>query len=523
MKTASSLVTVLVSLAGGSQMLFGQLDPDSPWPMFRHDLMHTGRSEYAGPANPVLSWSYNTVSSAYASAVLGSDGTVYIGPSGNYFFAMRSSGGLSWSYVTGSHISHSSAAMGNGGALFFGSDNNVLYAINYRGALRWSYTAGDDMDSSPAIGSAGDVYACSTNCTIYSLNSGGTFQWSYTGGDEQEYAAPAMGRSGRLYVGIRWVLYAMEPDSALAWSYHVSTRYTGPAVSDDESVYITAGDNNIYAIASTGVLEWSYRTAEASPHSSPALGSDGAVYAGSQDNRLYAFDRWGVLRWSYQTRGAVHSSPTLGSDGVVYVGSDDNALRVLDTHGSFMWSYNTGHGFYSSPVLSSDGSLYLTPFYWRIYCLKQAPTPTPSPTLTPTPTITPTPPAVAGIVLNASSFSRGEFITGTFMLYQSVKRPFQAYSVVMLPDGSMRDVRTLDTTLRPLVALMPALLAPFDYKVLAATIPAGAPEGTYYLIVALFDAYTPVQWRSQAFLDVSAGFTIRGAASEARTVSGSEP
>jgi len=36
--------------------------PDSPWPMFRHDARHTGRSPYIGPAWPRLRWRYPTSS-----------------------------------------------------------------------------------------------------------------------------------------------------------------------------------------------------------------------------------------------------------------------------------------------------------------------------------------------------------------------------------------------------------------------------------------------------------------------------
>jgi len=34
--------------------LFAQL-ANSPWPMFHHDVGHTGLSEYAGPSIPALS------------------------------------------------------------------------------------------------------------------------------------------------------------------------------------------------------------------------------------------------------------------------------------------------------------------------------------------------------------------------------------------------------------------------------------------------------------------------------------
>jgi hypothetical protein len=95
------------------------------------------------------------------------------------------------------------------------------------------------------------------------------------------------------------------------------------------------------------------------------------------------------------------------------------------------------------------------------------------------------------------------------MLYQPVKRPFQAYVVVVLPDGSMRDARTLGTRLTPVASFMPALGAPFSYRVLDVSIPLDAPRGMYELVTGFFEPWQPVHSRAEAFLDVSARFEIR--------------
>jgi len=154
------------------------------------------------------------------------------------------------------------------------------------------------------------------------------------------------------------------------------------------------------------------------------------------------------------------------------------------------------------------------------------PTPTPTVTATPVPTRTPTAPPTetpapptpaptetpvpfAENVLDGTAFGLGDGVRGTFLLHQAVNRPFQAYVVVVLPDGSMRDARTLDTVLRPVTSFMPALGAPFSYPVLDTAVPPGAPPGAYALVTAFFDPWQPVRSRAEAFLDVSAPFTVR--------------
>ncbi len=126
--------------------------------------------------------------------------------------------------------------------------------------------------------------------------------------------------------------------------------------------------------------------------------------------------------------------------------------------------------------------------------------PTPSPTVTSV--------DAAEIVLNGSSFSLGDRFAATFQLNESITRPFTAFAVLVLPNNSMLNARTLDTPLRPVAANVPSLSAPFQFPLLSTTIPPGAPTGTYELVVAFFDPTEPITGRGDAFLDVSENFTI---------------
>ena len=172
---------------------------DTPWPMFHHDVRHTGRSEYAGPSNPEFAWSYETGSSVYSSPALGSDGRVYVGSYDNMLYAVASDGALSWSYVTGRWV-ESSPALGSDGRVYVGSCDTRLYAIAPNGALSWSYAAGGFVDSSPALGTDGQVYVGSDDARLYAIASDGALEWSYLTGDIV-LSSPALGSDGRVYVG----------------------------------------------------------------------------------------------------------------------------------------------------------------------------------------------------------------------------------------------------------------------------------------------------------------------------------
>ncbi|GAG29055.1 unnamed protein product, partial [marine sediment metagenome] len=62
---------------------------DSPWPMFRHDLRHTGQSLHTGPSNPDLKWTYNTNDDVHSSPTIGADGTIYVGSMDAEFYAIN--------------------------------------------------------------------------------------------------------------------------------------------------------------------------------------------------------------------------------------------------------------------------------------------------------------------------------------------------------------------------------------------------------------------------------------------------
>jgi hypothetical protein len=94
------------------------------------------------------------------------------------------------------------------------------------------------------------------------------------------------------------------------------------------------------------------------------------------------------------------------------------------------------------------------------------------------------------------------------VLSESIERPFTAYAVIILPNGSMLNARTLDTPLRPVVTNIPSLSAPFQFPLLSTTIPPGAPKGIYEIVAAFFDPTKPITGRGDAFLDVSATFAI---------------
>jgi len=100
-------------------------------------------------------------------------------------------------------------------------------------------------------------------------------------------------------------------------------------------------------------------------------------------------------------------------------------------------------------------------------------------------------------------------VGSTFVLNQSIEKPFTVYAVVFMPNGSMLNALTLTPKVKPVASNVSHLDAPFSYELWCRDdIPGGAPLGLYEVVVAFFDPWKPITGRQDAFLDVSAKFKI---------------
>jgi hypothetical protein len=218
---------------------------ESPWPMFRHDSQHTGRSPYPGAQEARLKWRLS-IGGSTSSPAIGADGTIYVGGYNPYLCAINPNGTLKWEYWTEGAV-ESSPAIGLDGTIYVGSFDHHLYAINPNGMLKWKYETKDCVRSSPAIGADGTIYV---------------------GSDD-------------------FHLYAINPDGALKWRYETRTPIrSSPAIGADGTVYIGSEYGHFYAISLNGILKWEY--AGFMYRSSPAIGIGSTVCVGSFDIYFYA-------------------------------------------------------------------------------------------------------------------------------------------------------------------------------------------------------------------------------------------
>jgi len=338
---------------------------NSPWPMFRHDLKHTGRSSYTGSSKNYLQWVY-PVGSSTSTPAIGTDSTIYVGSYDSNLYAINPNGTLKWKYQTGDTI-ESSPAVGTDGVIYVGSNDNKVYAINPGGTLKWSYSTGGDVVSSPAVGTNSTVYVGSYDGNLYAINKDGTLKKDPPPSLRQQiYSSPAVSSAEIIYVGSRNNrLYSFSANLSERWYRQVFNQVdSSPAIGSNGTVYV--GADKLYAFTDTSY--WGYLTTNELPvTSSPAISSNDNIYFGAESG-FYALYSNGNVRRIVNTIGAIgKSSPAIDASGNVYICSN-SGLYALDTNYDVKWTYPIKDE-NASPIIGADGTIYVHSSDGKLYAV----------------------------------------------------------------------------------------------------------------------------------------------------------
>jgi len=352
-------------LCSSSPALYAQL-ANTPWPMFMHDVQHTGQSPLSGPQKNTLYWQYKTSSEIVAPPVLGTDGTIYVGDTNGKFHAINQDGTKKWTYATGEEIS-AAGAIDTNGVIYVGSDDGYLYAFKNDGSLKWKYKTLGSIISSPVINAQdGAIYFGSEDKNLYALDTTGQLKWK-AGLDEEIWSSPALDANNILYVGtLGGTLYAVNTtDGTQKWTSGIDDFMEGSPAIDEKNgtIIIGFGNGEIRVLnKNDGSLKWKYTTEDV-VSSTPAIDTAtdaNAVYVGSEDGNLYSLNRTtGLLNWKYTTGDVITSSPAIDKNGNIYFGSADKKIYSVNKNGALQWTYTTQDEVNSSPAIGSSGLLYI--------------------------------------------------------------------------------------------------------------------------------------------------------------------
>jgi outer membrane protein assembly factor BamB len=166
---------------------------------------------------------------------------------------------------------------------------------------------------------------------------------------------------GFIPAGGRWntlentLSVSSAPRLVKRWTFTTGDRIDSSPVVANGVVYVSSGDNNLYALnARTGAKLWSFATGGIT--SSPAV-ANGVVYVGSYDSNVYALDAsTGTLLWTSSTWSLVETVAV--ANGVVYAGSGYNLFALNASNGGLVWIFRGGDWVLVPPTIA-NGMVYV--------------------------------------------------------------------------------------------------------------------------------------------------------------------
>jgi outer membrane protein assembly factor BamB len=342
---------------------------NSSWPMYCHDVRHTGQSPYSTiNTTGVEKWQTKFGNYVEGCPTIDTNGIIYVGTNG--LSAVYPNGTIKWSIPYLDIVS--APAINEDGTIYVGTIYampNYLYAFYPNGTVKWKYVTGDSVFSSPVIGDDGTIYfgqASGDTGYINALYPNGTLRWSYhTGG--VVYSSPVIGSDGTIYCGSHdQGLYALYPNNGtVKWRFGTGGWVrTAPCIADDGTIYCVSLSNYLFAINPNGTMKW--RT-DVGAGTSPTIGQDGTIYAGW--NRLYAVNPTnGSIKWVFNpgSNSCIEGgTPCHSSDGTIYFGTRIQEIAggeiiAVNPNGTERWRKLIANDeVQSAPAIDKNGTVYI--------------------------------------------------------------------------------------------------------------------------------------------------------------------
>jgi len=142
------------------------------------------------------------------------------------------------------------------------------------------------------------------------------------------------------------------------WELTLCNRSEGGlALSDDGTIVIACQDGFVYAVDSSGKLQW--KTYIGATLASPAIGPDGAIYIPNNNGAVYALNRSGSQRWKsivYEGNTLGHNAGAIGNS-FLFTPSRDGLKAVNLSDGRVEWTTQLGTEQWGAVTLLNDGTV----------------------------------------------------------------------------------------------------------------------------------------------------------------------
>jgi outer membrane protein assembly factor BamB len=350
------------------------------WPMFRHDLNHTGYSTSQIPDGPSIDWTFQAVGGFESSPVV-EYGMVFIGSEDYNVYALNeSTSEVVWRFTTGKYVRATPTVVD--GKIFIGSLDGRFYALDaYSGGVAWIFDRparkGDKAyyHSSPAVDeTARRVYTGASvinrdlddeHQEFFCLNmTTGEMIWNVSDpSGASQTSSPAVSEDAVFISLGKSVLSLDKTTGQELWEFPMNAvSHSSPTVANDTVFIQSYYAGTLFALdRHTGSLKWKLDQPKYMGLSNPSQAyHNGVVFVGSWDYNVYAVNAGtGKVLWKYETGSLIGSSLAVADEKIIVPSMDGFLYVIGGSDGSLVWKFDLGWDPYSSPAVTA-GRIFVT-------------------------------------------------------------------------------------------------------------------------------------------------------------------
>jgi outer membrane protein assembly factor BamB len=321
------------------------------------------------------------------SFAIGPDNTAYIACDYGALIAHRPSGSIAWKFVLPDLDQFTAAPIvADDGTILIGCSNDFVYALNSDGTVKWADSVGSQVWATGALGADGTSYFQTADSCVIALRPDDSTRWTFDsiGGN----SSPVIGVDGTVYfVNQEGVVHSVDPSNGSPkWTYPLTNAGSTqpPAIDPSRNVLYVVSDAGLLQSIdlTTGGGGWSDSAGQDA--SAPVVGPDGSIFIGG-GGRLTKFSPDDDRLWTFTPpMSGVVSTPAITVDGYLYVLvvafkkrlalQAADSLYAVNPDGTRRWACGLGEGMYdpeyplSAPKLDASGFIYVGDGY-RAWCV----------------------------------------------------------------------------------------------------------------------------------------------------------
>jgi outer membrane protein assembly factor BamB len=377
-------VFAFITLLSTAPMGFALYSSVTPWPMYRHDVAHSGSTSSDVPDNNGTLWIYSAGAAGVGPRSIEAtplivDGRVIFEVTNRVFAVDETTGVKLWEYQATGWLTAPTYAEGK---VFVGIMTNAggLICIDaFTGGELWKQDLSPSLVMDSPLVSDGMVYVGVTGNYTYAFNVAGGYKWGYKT-DGPVNSSPAADGDMLFFGSDDTKLYALNVSGSTPvsiWNFTANGAIrSSPAVAGG-MVFFGSDNHTLYALnETTGELIWSWATtAIIQFRNSVSVANNRVFLTSANAGRIYALradvapgnytETDLVIRnWTKEVPGVGGFREPVYAGGKIVVTSTASSFYVLNANtGTTLWlrrsNWYPGYG----PAIAADGRIWFSMFW----------------------------------------------------------------------------------------------------------------------------------------------------------------